>query len=48
LAGTHAAPPGVRGAESAGHCFDDGILIRSSGDTLVLSTPEAPGAVTQS
>jgi beta-alanine--pyruvate transaminase len=31
--------PGARGAECAKRCFDDGILIRSSGDTLVLSPP---------
>jgi beta-alanine--pyruvate transaminase len=31
--------PGARGAECARRCFDDGILIRSSGDTLVLSPP---------
>jgi beta-alanine--pyruvate transaminase len=31
--------PGARGAECAKHCFDDGVLIRSSGDTLVLSPP---------
>src|SRR5882724_1544625 len=30
---------GARGAECAKRCFDDGILIRSSGDTLVLSPP---------
>jgi beta-alanine--pyruvate transaminase len=31
--------PGARGAECAKRCFDDGVLIRSSGDTLVLSPP---------
>lgn len=31
--------PGARGAECAQRCFDDGVLIRSSGDTLVLSPP---------
>jgi beta-alanine--pyruvate transaminase len=31
--------PGARGSESANRCFDEGILIRSSGDTLVLSPP---------
>jgi beta-alanine--pyruvate transaminase len=31
--------PGARGAECAKRCFDEGILIRSSGDTLVLSPP---------
>src|SRR3954447_16981816 len=31
--------PGARGAECAKRCFDDGILVRSSGDTLVLSPP---------
>jgi beta-alanine--pyruvate transaminase len=30
---------GARGAECAGHCYDDGILIRASGDTLLLSPP---------
>jgi beta-alanine--pyruvate transaminase len=31
--------PGARAAECAKCCFDDGVLIRSSGDTLVLSPP---------
>ena len=31
--------PGVRAAECAARCFDDGILIRASADTLVLSPP---------
>jgi beta-alanine--pyruvate transaminase len=31
--------PGARGAECAKWCFDDDVLIRSSGDTLVLSPP---------
>ena len=31
--------PGARGSESANRCFDEGILIRGSGDTLVLSPP---------
>jgi beta-alanine--pyruvate transaminase len=31
--------PGARAAECASRCFDEGILIRSSGDTLVLSPP---------
>jgi len=31
--------PGARGSECAGRCFDDGILIRGSSDTLVLSPP---------
>lgn len=31
--------PGARGAECATRCLEDGILIRSSGDTLVLSPP---------
>jgi beta-alanine--pyruvate transaminase len=31
--------PGARGAECANRCFEEGILIRSSGDTLVLSPP---------
>jgi beta-alanine--pyruvate transaminase len=30
---------GARGAECAAHCYDDGILIRASGDTLLLSPP---------
>jgi beta-alanine--pyruvate transaminase len=29
--------PGAQAAECAGRCFDEGIRIRSSGDTLVLS-----------
>jgi beta-alanine--pyruvate transaminase len=31
--------PGARAAECAARCFDDGILIRASADTLVLSPP---------
>jgi len=31
--------PGARAAECAKRCFDDGVLIRNSGDTLVLSPP---------
>jgi beta-alanine--pyruvate transaminase len=31
--------PGARGSESANRCFDEGILIRGGGDTLVLSPP---------
>jgi beta-alanine--pyruvate transaminase len=31
--------PGARGAECANRCYDDGILIRGSGDTLLLSPP---------
>jgi beta-alanine--pyruvate transaminase len=31
--------PGARGAECANRCYEDGILIRSSGDTLLLSPP---------
>jgi beta-alanine--pyruvate transaminase len=31
--------PGARGTECAKRCFDDGVLIRSSSDTLVLSPP---------
>jgi beta-alanine--pyruvate transaminase len=31
--------PGARGAECASRSFGDGILIRGSGDTLVLSPP---------
>ena len=31
--------PGARAAECAKRCFDDGVLIRGSGDTLVLSPP---------
>jgi beta-alanine--pyruvate transaminase len=31
--------PGARAAECARRCFDDGVLIRSSGETLVLSPP---------
>jgi len=30
---------GVRGAECANRCYEDGILIRNSGDTLLLSPP---------
>jgi beta-alanine--pyruvate transaminase len=31
--------PGVRGAACASRCFEEGFLIRASGDTLVLSPP---------
>ena len=31
--------PGARGAECAGRCYEDGILIRASGDTLLISPP---------
>jgi beta-alanine--pyruvate transaminase len=31
--------PAPRGAECANRCFEDGILIRASGDTLLLSPP---------
>jgi beta-alanine--pyruvate transaminase len=31
--------PGGRGAECANRCYDDGILIRNSGDTLLISPP---------
>jgi beta-alanine--pyruvate transaminase len=31
--------PGAQAAECAKRCFDDGVLIRGSGDTLVLSPP---------
>ncbi len=31
--------PGARGAEVARHCFDAGVLVRASGDTIVLSPP---------
>jgi beta-alanine--pyruvate transaminase len=31
--------PGARGTECANRCFEDGILIRGSGDTLLLSPP---------
>jgi beta-alanine--pyruvate transaminase len=31
--------PGARGAEWANRCYEDGILIRGSGDTLLLSPP---------
>jgi beta-alanine--pyruvate transaminase len=31
--------PGARAAECAHRCFEEGMLIRSSGDTLVLSPP---------
>jgi len=30
---------GARGAEAAARCYEDGILIRGSSDTLVLSPP---------
>ena len=31
--------PGARGTECAGRCYDDGIMIRASGDTLLISPP---------
>jgi adenosylmethionine-8-amino-7-oxononanoate aminotransferase len=31
--------PGARGAECASRCYEDGILIRGSGDTLLISPP---------
>jgi beta-alanine--pyruvate transaminase len=31
--------PGARGAECASRCYEDGILIRASGDTLLVSPP---------
>ncbi|MGJ5204439.1 aspartate aminotransferase family protein [Bradyrhizobium sp. HKCCYLR20261] len=31
--------PGARGSECANRCFEDGVLIRGSSDTLVLSPP---------
>jgi beta-alanine--pyruvate transaminase len=31
--------PGVRGAACGNYCFENGVLIRASGDTLVLSPP---------
>ena len=31
--------PGTRGAECANHCYEAGILIRNSGDTLLISPP---------
>jgi beta-alanine--pyruvate transaminase len=31
--------PGARGAECAERCYEDGIMIRASGDTLLLSPP---------
>jgi adenosylmethionine-8-amino-7-oxononanoate aminotransferase len=31
--------PGARGTECAKRCFEEGTLIRSGGDTLVLSPP---------
>jgi beta-alanine--pyruvate transaminase len=31
--------PGARGAECASRCYEDGIMIRGSGDTLLLSPP---------
>jgi beta-alanine--pyruvate transaminase len=31
--------PGARGAECANRCFENSILIRASGDTLLLSPP---------
>ena len=30
---------GARGAEAAARCYEDGVLIRGSSDTLVLSPP---------
>lgn len=31
--------PGARAAEVARHCFESGVLVRASGDTIVLSPP---------
>jgi beta-alanine--pyruvate transaminase len=31
--------PGARGAECANRCYEDGIMIRGNGDTLLLSPP---------
>src|SRR3954447_25418663 len=31
--------PGARAAECAHRCFEEGVLIRNSADTLVLSPP---------
>lgn len=31
--------PGARGSECANRCYEDGILIRGSGDTLLISPP---------
>ena len=31
--------PGARGAECANHCYEAGILIRNSGDMLLISPP---------
>ncbi|KJC59042.1 omega amino acid--pyruvate aminotransferase [Bradyrhizobium sp. LTSPM299] len=31
--------PGARGPECANRCYDDGILIRAAGDTLMISPP---------
>lgn len=31
--------PGARAAEVARHCFEAGVLVRASGDTIVLSPP---------
>lgn len=33
------AAPGVRGAQVAQWCFDHGVLVRGSGDTIVISPP---------
>ena len=34
-----AGAPGARGAEVFGRCFDDGLLVRATGDTIALSPP---------
>ncbi|MFO0293339.1 MAG: aminotransferase class III-fold pyridoxal phosphate-dependent enzyme, partial [Rhodospirillales bacterium] len=34
-----AGPPGARGADIARACLDAGVLVRASGDTIVLSPP---------
>jgi beta-alanine--pyruvate transaminase len=43
LAGVDVTPrdgaPGARGAEVASRCYDAGMLVRNSGDTLLLSPP---------
>jgi len=31
--------PGARGAQVAQWCFDHGVLVRGSGDTIVISPP---------
>ena len=31
--------PGARGSEVAQWCFDNGVLVRGSGDTIVISPP---------